>query len=420
MPAALLGSLADYADASRCAGDALCLKVHAVEPTLPISPPFAKGLSNPCIETKDGLSCLPAVHLISGWHQFDQTALTWLSHVKQIKLKNSGCFDDWSDDSGGGRWAAAGGGAPAADVLITTECRKLLTWYPAFAGRYTVAWGKEYGPCKEREVANAQKEGVDYYDKKMWPICRPAAMRAHDASAGTGGPGHEVTPPFVMRQLYGNRAKAIAAVRNPVDRLETSFWAHQHYPRRYGESADGLHKYIDEQTRAFSDCADAHGGRRCAYLYELLDRRYSDVFFHCDQIIRGLYEPFVQDWSAALGKQGLLILRVEDLMDRAAPARRRLLEFLGVPVVATLLEDSSEPPGKIRASYKRLHAQSLKHAHPKVVPMAQKTRQLTEQFYAPYNQKLAKLLDDAALTWPEGSAVVGADEIARSESAEVE
>ena len=52
--------------------------------------------------------------------------------------------------------------------------------------------------------------------------------------------------------------------------------------------------------------------------------------------------------------------------------------------------------------------------------MAQKTRQLTEQFYAPYNQKLATLLDDAALTWPEGSAVVGADEIARSESAEVE
>ena len=98
MPAPLLGSLADYAAASRCAGDALCLKVHAVEPTLPISPPFAKGLANPCIETKDGLSCLPAVHLISGWHQFDQTALTWLSHVKQIKLKNSGCFDDWSDD----------------------------------------------------------------------------------------------------------------------------------------------------------------------------------------------------------------------------------------------------------------------------------------------------------------------------------
>ena len=31
-------------------------------------------------------------------------------------------------------------------------------------------------------------------------------------------------------------------------------------------------------------------------------------------------------------------------------------------------------------------------------PMAQKTRQLTEQFYAQYNQKLAKLLDDAALT----------------------
>ena len=36
---------------------------------------------------------------------------------------------------------------------------------------------------------------------------------------------------------------------------------------------------------------------RCAYLYELLDKEYSDVFFHADQIIRGLYEPFVVRWS---------------------------------------------------------------------------------------------------------------------------
>ena len=37
----------------------------------------------------------------------------------------------------------------------------------------------------------------------------------------------------------------------------------------------------------------------------------------CIQIIRGVYEPFVRDWHAALGA-GLLVLRVEDLLDSPA------------------------------------------------------------------------------------------------------
>ena len=44
--------------------------------------------------------------------------------------------------------------------------------------------------------------------------------------------------------------------------------------------------------------------RRCAHLFELLGQKQSDVFFHADQIIRGLYAPFVVDWHAALGSTG--------------------------------------------------------------------------------------------------------------------
>ena len=133
------------------------------------------------------------------------------------------------------------------------------------------------------------KKPGDYYALRLWPICRPAAMRAHDAAMGTGGVGHEATPPFVMRTLYGSsRAKVVSALRHPVDRLETSFWAHSHYPKKYGASAAGLHEYIAEQTKAYDECSATHGSRRCAYLFELLEQKYGDVFFHCDQIIRGV------------------------------------------------------------------------------------------------------------------------------------
>ena len=47
-------TLADYADPTRCHADSLCLRVHAMEPTMPIAPKLADGIVNPCIETKDG------------------------------------------------------------------------------------------------------------------------------------------------------------------------------------------------------------------------------------------------------------------------------------------------------------------------------------------------------------------------------
>ena len=148
-------------------------------------------------------------------------------------------------------------------------------------------------------------------------------MRVHDAAMGSGGVGQEATPPFVMRTLYGQgRAKVISALRHPVDRLETSFWVHAHYPKKYGVSPAGLHAYVAEQTKAFDECGATHGSRRCAFLFELLEAKYGDIFFHCDQIIRGVYEPFMRDWHAALG-DGLLVLRVEDLLDSPAQSASR-------------------------------------------------------------------------------------------------
>jgi hypothetical protein len=62
-------------------------------------------------------------------------------------------------------------------------------------------------------------------------------MLAHDSAMGRGGVGQEATPPFVMRTLYGRgRAKVVSALRHPVDRLETAFWVHVHYPKKYGAS----------------------------------------------------------------------------------------------------------------------------------------------------------------------------------------
>lgn len=130
----------------------------------------------------------------------------------------------------------------------------------------------------------------------------------------------------------------------------------------------------------------------------------AQVFFHCDQLIRGLYEPFVRDWHEALGAAGLLVLRVEDLLDDAAPARARLLDFLGLGGAAA----GGLPPPE--GSYFSLHAASLRAASAgKAEPMRRETRERAEAFYEPHNKRLAALLGEPALAYPHGSTHVEAE-----------
>ena len=371
-----------------------------MEPRLPIAPAFEPSLTNPCIKISTGqLICLPFIHLISGWHMFSDEALGFLKRLKEVEVRGgTGCFDDWEPDAGSARWVESFGGAPSTDRLIMTHCNKLLQWYPAFAGRYTSSWGKSYGPCKAENVA---KPG-DYYSLYMWPICRPRALVAHDAAMGTGGAGQEATPPFVMKALYSSRVRVVSALRHPVDRLETAFWLHGHYARKYGANAAGLQAYLHEQFGAFRHCEATHGTRRCAHLFELLGLEQSDVFFHCDQIIRSLYHPFLEDWHKALGDTGLLVIKVDDLLDRPDVARPKLARFLGLPPGA--VSGTAAPS----IGYAALHAASLKSANAQ--PMLTQTRVLAEEFYRTDLERVARLFP--SVTWPAGSTLVDAAGIA--------
>ena len=49
------------ADAVRCAGDAICLRVHALEPQLPIAPDWITSSNAAC---RAGEGCMPWVHLL--------------------------------------------------------------------------------------------------------------------------------------------------------------------------------------------------------------------------------------------------------------------------------------------------------------------------------------------------------------------
>ena len=260
---------------SRCAGDALCLVSTRSSRRFRLRRPTLRHGELDKVRRR----------CVVSWHMFDGEALGFLGRGGPIDLRGGPCFYDWEDDAQGARkWVERVATTSAPGRLSGADCNKLLSWYPAFAGRYTRAWGRSYGPCKTEEMKKLAP-GKDYYASNgpLWTVCRPRVGGAR--SAEIGGVGHEATPPFVMRMLYGDKVKIISALRNPIDRLRLVLAAH-HYPNHYGKSPDA-HSYVSEQTAAFDRCVAAY--RAALRLPLRADRlEYSDVFFHCDQFIRGL------------------------------------------------------------------------------------------------------------------------------------
>ena len=373
-----------WAAVERCSGMAMqsrsvCSAVHELEPTLPIAPRF-ESTSQPCVTDGSGRThCLPSLMVLPAWNALaDNSPLTT---TMSGLTTAGGCFGRWDVDAGAARWVRNQKSEPALHM-----CSPSLMWYPAFAARYLAAWNAAYDACKKTEIASLRANGKpesEYYGAHMWRTCRPRALAAHDATAGTGGTGAEATPPYVLRMLYQSQPellRLLLVLRNPITRLEVSYWAHTQYLKRYGASAAGLDSYAIEQTNAFARCEAKHGLRRCAFLYEYLEREYADVFFHCDQVIRGLYAPFVQDWLGAFPNSTLTV-RAEDFHDEPRKTQRRIWSFLRLPA------------GAVRSGWPRAQEKEPPQ------PMRNSTRALLERFYAPHNRRLATLLGDEAFLW---------------------
>ena len=406
------------APASCNMSDTLCWRIHALEPSLPLQQPLERQRRNACPLAASNRSCFPFVHVIGGYHSFLEETLGsgtgahgmqpdgLLSghagtHMEHRCLNNG---DRPTFDKSGGSAFLAGWTASATSTgeepLLIAECMTGLMWYPNLAGRYAKQWEQSYWPCKAETIRGRGARA--YHRELMWSKCRPEAMMAHDVAHGTGGPGHEATPPFVLRSLYPptavDRVRVVAVLRHPTDRLETSFWLHPHYGQRYGRSADGLHAYAAQHTAAFATCEAKINARRCAFFFENLDRANNKgTFFACDQVIRGIYWPFVAEWFAAFGEAGLLVLRAEALLDSPGEERLRVLSFLGLP--------PSPPPGSAIAtppSYAVMHAASLRSYDAE--PMHDRTRLLLDSFYAPHTRRLLQLLGWPSDTWRASAA----------------
>ncbi|XP_076446973.1 carbohydrate sulfotransferase 15-like [Babylonia areolata] len=192
-------------------------------------------------------------------------------------------------------------------------------------------------------------------------------------------PGNErCTEPRIItadyiRHLTPN-AKIIVILRNPSSRLYSDYL----YGRKMhlNKSQENFHMLVNKNIAVFNACVKERSLRNCAYNISMFSIR----------LFIGMYSVFVEDWLLRFPRDQMLFIRLEDVQSGAdtVPA---VFRFLGLAVPNETIMQQILTQGQRNT------------ARISIGPMWNETRRLLDDFYRPFNARLAHILQDRRFTW---------------------
>uniref|UniRef100_A0A7S3R6I9 Sulfotransferase n=1 Tax=Dunaliella tertiolecta TaxID=3047 RepID=A0A7S3R6I9_DUNTE len=163
--------------------------------------------------------------------------------------------------------------------------------------------------------------------------------------------------------------RSIIIFRDPVERYTSAFYYYRHNKGNNQE----LHATAVRDIESWHRCVASHGTPWCV-------RHYNP-----QQLVKGMYAEFMDDWLKHFPREQLLILRYEDYTRAQVNHLDALFKFLG-------LNDLQELPEGKRSSITTMPVRNKNSdKYDKMLP---ETRKLMQEFYAPFNAKLASILKD--------------------------
>ncbi|XP_035685752.1 carbohydrate sulfotransferase 15-like [Branchiostoma floridae] len=259
---------------------------------------------------------------------------------------------------------------------------------------------------------------LDYFDEAAWKIWNRIRKRwtasgqevvTHDVITGDGDPltilyndhwREELwdtpnnEPPILIADLIRAvqpNAKFILTLRNPTERLYSDyvFWKYLHVNR----SNTDFHERVIRTLRIFRQCLRKNSVRSCAYGVETELPSAGIV-----RLRRGLYEVYLRDWFSIFPREQILVKRLEDHAKDPNKSMTRVFNFLGLGQYTGPVRKKPEIFG-----FQRRNSQKKKYEN--IGQMLPETRRILNEFYRPYNERLAQLLDNTDFLWQEESSV---------------
>uniref|UniRef100_A0A4X1SEG4 Sulfotransferase n=1 Tax=Sus scrofa TaxID=9823 RepID=A0A4X1SEG4_PIG len=189
-------------------------------------------------------------------------------------------------------------------------------------------------------------------------------------------------PPFLTQDFihaFQPDAKLIVMLRDPVERLYSDYL----YFASSNKSADDFHEKVTEALQLFENCMLDYSLRACVYNNTLNNAMPVRL-----QV--GLYAVYLLDWLTVFDKEQFLILRLEDHASNVKFTMHRVFQFLSLGPLTEKQEAllTKSPASNARRPEDR-----------NLGPMWPVTQRILQDFYGPFNARLAQVLADEAFLW---------------------
>ncbi|XP_028651079.1 carbohydrate sulfotransferase 15 [Erpetoichthys calabaricus] len=196
-------------------------------------------------------------------------------------------------------------------------------------------------------------------------------------------------PPFLIQDFIHAvqpDAKFIIMLRDPVERLYSDYL----YFGIANKSADDFHEKVTESLQLFESCLLEFSMRSCVYNTTLNNAMPVRL-----QV--GLYIVYILDWLSVFNRNQILVLRLEDHATNRKYTMHKVFNFLSL---GSLTEQKEAEITKSPASNTR------RPADKNLGPMLPVTREILQDFYKPFNVKLAEVLQNDSFLWEKSAKLI--------------
>ena len=206
--------------------------------------------------------------------------------------------------------------------------------------------------------------------------------------------------PLILSQLLPE-SKFIVILRNPVQRSWSAFWnfcsefnrwEKKGISQLYIEEGPAIfHNNTADSIKIFQDCLDNESNFILDCVHSAMARNpVKDGRCSSGRIGMSLYYYHIATWLSVFPRKQFLFLRMEDLKRDEAGTMKGVWEFLGL----------DPPKHSYRADVHREVYEKFKHAeYQNIFQMLPETKKMLKEFYRPFNEKLASLLNDKRFLW---------------------
>ena len=204
----------------------------------------------------------------------------------------------------------------------------------------------------------------------------------------------EILIPHLIHHL-NPQTKLILILRDPIERLYLAykyFCSRPSVPCTYTPTPEDFHERVKYNTRWLTQCFRTLPRRHCLYDIPYRDRTGLPKFYqrgqygHSVQQTRvGLYSEYLKDWYSVFPAEQILVVTLEQFSRNQTYVLNKVYRHLELQPLADSLSHNHHAP--LNVNKKRF------------LPMLTETRQLLQEFYHPFNKKLAQMLGIDLFLW---------------------